>query len=166
MYLGPGDAVVAELSPDGTQLVYSSYLGGSHSGASPSTGSDVGISIALDAGGNPYVAGYTQSYDLPTTRLALARHLNPATCDVFGSPCGDAFFARLDLAAPAVVPPVSVTVTPTQVGQGGTLTASLGGHPDADQHRLGAALRARRDVRRPPQHAGLGMDRRRERRHA
>jgi len=129
VYLSPGDAVIAELSADGTQLVYASYLGGSHSGSSPSIGSDVGISIALDAGGNPYIAGYTQSYDFPTTRLALSRHQNPATCDVFGSPCGDAFFARLDLAAPSVVPPVSVTVTPTQVGRGGTVTASWAGIP-------------------------------------
>ena len=127
--LGPADAFVAELSPDGTQLVYSSYLGGSHAGDSSQTGYDSGLSIALDAGGNPYVAGYTQSYDFPTTSIALARHLNPAVCDVFDSPCGDAFFARIDLAAPGVVPPVSVSVTPTQVPQGGTITASWAGIP-------------------------------------
>jgi hypothetical protein len=123
------DAFVAELNPDGTQLVYSSYLGGHHSGDSPSTGSDLGLSIALDATGNPYVAGYTQSYDFPTTRLALSRHQSPGTCDVFGSPCGDAFFARLDLAAPGIVPDINVTAAPTQVMPGDTLAVSWAGIP-------------------------------------
>src|SRR5262245_61294472 len=53
VYLSPGDAVVAELSPDGTQLVFSSYLGGSHSGASPSTGSDVGSRSRSMGAGTP-----------------------------------------------------------------------------------------------------------------
>jgi hypothetical protein len=54
---GYRDAFVAKLSPAGTQLLYSSYLGGSDS--------DVGRAIAVDASGNLYVAGETASPDFP-----------------------------------------------------------------------------------------------------
>jgi hypothetical protein len=55
------DDFVAKLSPDGSALVYSTYLGGT---ATEST--NVG-SIALDGAGNAYVAGSTNSTDFPTT---------------------------------------------------------------------------------------------------
>lgn len=48
-------AFVAEISALGSQLVYSSYLGGSTY--------DSGFAIAVDAGGNAWVAGQTQSID-------------------------------------------------------------------------------------------------------
>ena len=54
-------AFVSKLSPDGTTLMYSTYLGGgqySHT---------VGHAIAVDAGGNAYVTGETSSNDFPTT---------------------------------------------------------------------------------------------------
>ena len=54
---GNGDVFVAKLSPDGTSLVYSTYLGG--------TGEDLGSAIAVDAGGNAYLTGSTTSIDLP-----------------------------------------------------------------------------------------------------
>lgn len=52
-----GDAFVAKISPDGTQLVYAGYIGGS--------GDDAGTSIAVDAAGNAYVAGSTESPNFP-----------------------------------------------------------------------------------------------------
>jgi uncharacterized protein (TIGR03437 family) len=54
-----GDAFICKLSPDGTQLVYSTLLGGFQD--------DFGASIAIDAAGNAYIAGGTLSADLPTT---------------------------------------------------------------------------------------------------
>jgi hypothetical protein len=39
----------------------------------PSTGSDTGTGIVLDPAGNAYVAGYTLSFDLPTTPDAFNR---------------------------------------------------------------------------------------------
>ena len=48
-------AFVAEISASGSQLVYSSYLGGSTY--------DSGSAITVDAGGNAWVAGETQSID-------------------------------------------------------------------------------------------------------
>src|SRR5438093_12854559 len=59
---GGGDAFVTKLKPDGSGLVYSTYLGG--------TGSDTGIGIAVDAGGNAYVTGVTDSTNFPTTTAA------------------------------------------------------------------------------------------------
>jgi Ca2+-binding RTX toxin-like protein len=52
------DAFVSELSADGSALVYSTYLGGS---------SDDGVwGMAVDAAGNTYLAGRTESFDFPT----------------------------------------------------------------------------------------------------
>ena len=54
---GDDDAFVTELNPNGSALVYSTYLGGSFD--------DYGQSIAVDSGGNAYVTGYTESRDFP-----------------------------------------------------------------------------------------------------
>jgi Bacterial Ig-like domain (group 3)/Beta-propeller repeat len=58
-----GDAFVSKLSPDGTALVYSTFLGGS--------GRDIGNGIAVDSTGNAYIAGETQSSNFPTTAEAF-----------------------------------------------------------------------------------------------
>jgi hypothetical protein len=55
-YGGP-DAFVTKLSPDGTSLEYSTYLGGSQD--------DVAYSIAVDPAKSAYVTGYTASPDFP-----------------------------------------------------------------------------------------------------
>ena len=52
-----GEAFVAKLTPDGSSLTYSTYLGGS--------GGDSGNAIAVDAAGNAYLAGVTSSQDFP-----------------------------------------------------------------------------------------------------
>lgn len=61
-YLGEtdvwGDGFLSKLSLDGTQLVYSTYLGGG------SNGSYV-YAVAVDAGGSAFVAGETYSLDFP-----------------------------------------------------------------------------------------------------
>jgi hypothetical protein len=56
---GVKDAFVAELNPDGSALLYSTYLGG--------TGNDGGGGIAVDESGNAYVTGSTNSAAFPTT---------------------------------------------------------------------------------------------------
>jgi hypothetical protein len=64
---GTEDGFVAKLSPAGTALVYSTYLGG--------TGSEASSAIALDPTGAAWVAGQTRSADFPTTPGALQRTL-------------------------------------------------------------------------------------------
>lgn len=54
---GQIDAVVTEFTPDGSGLVYSTYLGGSLN--------DVGLAIAVDGSGNAYVSGGTYSNNFP-----------------------------------------------------------------------------------------------------
>lgn len=58
------DVFVAKLSPDGA-LVYATYVGGSRD--------DRGVGIAVDASGNAYVAGHTDSADFPTSKNAYDR---------------------------------------------------------------------------------------------
>ncbi len=61
------DAFVAELGPTGSNLIYSTYLGGSGfvgNAVTPGTG-DEGLSIAVDSTGNAYVTGYTSSTNFP-----------------------------------------------------------------------------------------------------
>jgi hypothetical protein len=62
---------VTKLNPTGTGLVYSTYLGGSGPGALLTGMSQAGTGIAVDAGGNAYVAGWTGASDFPTTPGAL-----------------------------------------------------------------------------------------------
>ena len=66
--LGPlwyGDVFAAKIDPSGSRLEWSTYLGGS--------GADAGGAVAVDRNGNAYVAGLTQSADLPTTLGVLRR---------------------------------------------------------------------------------------------
>jgi hypothetical protein len=58
-YNGEGDAFVTKLSPDGSALVYSTYLGGG--------GVDRGMGIAVDSAGHAFLSGNTASEDFPTT---------------------------------------------------------------------------------------------------
>jgi hypothetical protein len=53
---------VAELTPGGSALVYSTYFGGSGGGGGNGDG---GASIAVDAEGSAYVTGFTNSTDFP-----------------------------------------------------------------------------------------------------
>jgi regulation of enolase protein 1 (concanavalin A-like superfamily) len=81
-----GDGFVTELTPDGSQIVFSTYLGGS--------GDDAIAAIAVDAAGRINVAGSTASTDFPTTPGALQRTYSGGA-DTEGEPLTDAFFVRL-----------------------------------------------------------------------
>jgi hypothetical protein len=84
---GASNAFVAKLDPNGDALVYSTYLGGS--------GYDAAQGIAIDALGNVYVAGFTQSSDFPTispfqstllgTQNAFIAKLSPSGATLLGS---------------------------------------------------------------------------------
>src|SRR5581483_10559629 len=59
------DVFVAKFSPDGSKLVYSTFLGGS--------GTDVGTAIAVDRSGNAVVAGQTNSQNFPIASGAIQK---------------------------------------------------------------------------------------------
>lgn len=89
-YAGPaggdyyGDLFVAKFSPDGSQLVYATYLGGS--------GAEAGYDIAIDGSGNAYVTGATNSNDFPVLNAVQAQRSTSKT-----SPdAPDAFVAKLN----------------------------------------------------------------------
>ncbi|MBE7550432.1 MAG: SBBP repeat-containing protein [Anaerolineales bacterium] len=73
------DAFVAKINADGTSLLYATLLGGS-------TNIDFGLSIAADAAGYAYVAGFTQAADFPTTGVTSAAYYGGWT---------DAFAAKI-----------------------------------------------------------------------
>jgi len=77
---GPVDGYVMKLNADGSALVYSTYLGGS--------GIDSTGDIAVDAGGNAYVAGSTTSLNFPSTPGAFQA--------VPGSGSSNGFVTKLD----------------------------------------------------------------------
>jgi uncharacterized protein (TIGR03437 family) len=91
-----GDAFVAKLNPTGSELIYSTYLGGQRD--------DAASAIAIDSTGNVYVAGSTISTDFPTTKGAyqtsfhgLGGQEGRPSCG--GAPqfnTGDAFVSKLD----------------------------------------------------------------------
>jgi beta propeller repeat protein len=57
------DAFITKIDPAGATVVYSTYLGGG--------GTDQGFGVAVDAAGQAYLAGATDSLDFPTVNGAL-----------------------------------------------------------------------------------------------
>ncbi len=84
------DAFVTKLDPSGARLIFSTYLGGSSD--------DRGRGIALDAFGNVYVAGRTDSADFPTKNAFQSTFGGGG--GAFG---GDAFVTKLNPAGSALV---------------------------------------------------------------
>src|SRR6266480_3153824 len=72
--VGNYHAFVTKLNPAGSAPLYSTYLGGDNN--------DIGFGIAVGAGGNAYVTGYTMSSNFPTTLLAF-QIVNAGGADVF-----------------------------------------------------------------------------------
>ncbi len=105
---GNTDAFVAELDPSGSQLLYSSYLGGSDV--------DYGLGIAVDQFGNAYVTGYTQSTNFPT--------VNPIQAGNAGN--GDAFVAEVNPQATELIYSTYLGGGSADSGQG--IAVDLGGN--------------------------------------
>jgi Beta-propeller repeat len=106
------DAFVAKINPaaaTGSQLIYSTYLGG--------TGSDVGYGIAVDSGGLAYVTGSTTSTDfvLPS---------GPTPFQIGNNGGTDAFVAKFS----NFLPPVTGTTSTVSVAM--TYFSYLGGSGD------------------------------------
>jgi len=71
----PNDTFVVKLNPDGSKLLYSTFVGGS--------GYERGVSIAIDAEQNAYVMGGTKSSDFPTTADCFDNSFNGEFSDAF-----------------------------------------------------------------------------------
>jgi len=79
---GTDDAFVAKFSPDGSALVYSTYLGGNNY--------DYSRDVAVDAAGSAYVGGNSASTNFPTTAGAYDMTLNTQVVNTY-----DAFVTKL-----------------------------------------------------------------------
>jgi uncharacterized protein (TIGR03437 family) len=84
-----GDGFIAKLTPDGTGLVFSTYLGGALD--------DAVTAIALDGSGNVYAGGSTLSSDFPTLGAFQSKYGGAASDSA--QPVikvGDGFVAKFD----------------------------------------------------------------------
>ncbi len=91
------DAFISELSPTGSGLLFSTYLGGS--------GADFGQGITLDASGDAFVTGSTSSQNFPAIAGTYQGTLNGTA--------GNAFVAMV---APTSAP--GIAITPQKVSFG------------------------------------------------
>ncbi len=76
-----GNAFITKLKPDGTGLVYSTYLGGT------GTKGDASRAIAVDTAGDAYIVGFSSSTDFPITAGTAYQSVNKG---------GGGFFTKLD----------------------------------------------------------------------
>ena len=102
-----GDGFISKLNPTGSQLIYSTYLGGKRD--------DLVSAVAVDSAGNAYVTGYTLSTDFPTTPGAyqtsfagLGGQISKPNCNGMSANepwfvSGDAFVAKLNPAGSQLV---------------------------------------------------------------
>ncbi len=93
--LDPGDAFVTKLNPTGSQLIFSTYVGG--------TLDDVALAIAVDATNNVYIGGYTISTNFPTTTGAYQRTFGGSEQQNEFFIFGDGFITKLNPSGTALV---------------------------------------------------------------
>jgi hypothetical protein len=101
------DAIVLQIDPSGSTLIYSTYLGGAGE-------NDFGAGIAVDAAGNAYVAG-TAGDTFPTTPGALQMS-------------GGGFAAKISQSAPPTTTTsttLASSMNPSSQGQSVTFTATV-----------------------------------------
>lgn len=95
---GTSDLIVAKLNPNalpGSQLLYSTYLGGSGADG------DVGVSLAIDGSLNAYLTGDTKSSNFPTTPGAYDTCYGTLPTCTNGN--GDGFITKLNPAGSGLV---------------------------------------------------------------
>ena len=83
-----GDGFIARFDDTGTNLIYLTYLGGSED--------DLVSSVAVDAAGNAFVTGFTESPDFPVSTNALYPNIGGIENPRNKAFPGDAFVAELD----------------------------------------------------------------------
>lgn len=91
--LDRNNVMIAKFRADGGALIYSTYIGGQSS--------DIGLGIAVDAGGNIYASGVTLSNDFPVTSGAYQRRPGNASAEEFNR--ADCFVFKLNSAGNALL---------------------------------------------------------------
>ena len=112
---GINDLFILTINPDGTALGYATYLGGS--------GEDRGTAIAVDASGNAYVTGYTNSTNFP---LSSGTKTQPIFAGVY-----DAFFVKLNSAGTMLLHSTYLGGSGDDRGAAIAVKANAGGGYDA-----------------------------------
>lgn len=92
------DSYVTKISPDGSAIEYSTFLGGDDYECHYSYAGD-SCNLAVDASGSAYLAGFTSSANFPTTVGAYDRTCD--SCDLYQSP--DVFLTKLNPTGTALV---------------------------------------------------------------
>jgi hypothetical protein len=69
---GPEDTFAAKLSPDGSKLIYSTYLGGG--------GDEIAFALTLDRQDNAYVGGWTASTNFPVQNALQSHNAGGIDC--------------------------------------------------------------------------------------
>jgi len=100
------EAFLTKLSPDGSALVYSSYLGG--------RGDDVATAVAVDQAGDAYTTGHTSSGNFPIILGAFQPGMDGT---------GDAFVTKFPLGASQTLSISSIS--PSSGGNVGTVTGRI-----------------------------------------
>jgi len=136
-----GDVFVSKLTPDGSAFVYSTFIGGSNF--------DTGNSIAVDAGGNAYVTGWTVSSDFPTRNAFRPAHRSEST-----APDLDAFLVKLNASGTGLLYSTFLGGSDFEIGLGVAIdsngNAYLTGRTDStDFPTTPGALRATRNPASP-----------------
>ncbi len=100
-YSGGNDVLLAEVDPVAGSELFATYLGGSSD--------ETGVGMALDSGGNLYIAGTTDSTDFPTTEAAFQTQFGGNT---------DGFVTKISASSAASVSlnPYSLQYSSQQVG--------------------------------------------------
>lgn len=113
---GQSDAFVTKLNPAGSAVLYSTFVGGS--------AVDQGNAIAVDASGDAFITGFTQSGDFPTANplQAILGISGGGSCGA--TPCADAFVTQLNPSGNGLVYSTYLGGSGADFGQGIALDSS------------------------------------------
>jgi hypothetical protein len=132
------DIVVSKISPNGSSLLYSTYIGG--------RGADAATSLAVDSAGAVVVAGYSLSPDYPTTLNAVQTSKNEGRDAVVTklTPSGDALIYSTFLGGTGAeqVQKVVLGVSGVVTLAGSTSSTDFPTTPSAVQRSIGGSLDA------------------------
>jgi len=130
------DAFVAKFSPDGKQLIWATYYGG--------TGDDVSINIAIDGNSNALITGYTLSNDLPVTLGAFRTSFAGKGSSFNPNYTGDAFVAKFSPDGKQLIWGTYYGGTKDDIGYGITIDGSnnvfVTGYSETDDNTANPAM--------------------------